>query len=108
MLVGLARARWAPLRDGPEGGGERLAALGHLAVALHDSGDLAGARVLYDERLAVLRRTRGDEHTSTLQASHGQPVAPANGYGRARRGAAAASRRCQAAGRCSEQSIRSR
>ena len=46
MYVGLARARWAPLRDGPEGSADWLDALGHLAVSLHVSGDRAGASSL--------------------------------------------------------------
>ena len=47
---------------------ERLAALGHLAAALHNSGDQAGARPLYEEQLAMLRRTRGDGDANTVQA----------------------------------------
>ena len=64
----LGRARWALHRDNPDEDGARLDAQGHLAAALLNSGDKAGARLLFEERLAVLRRAYGDEDSATLAA----------------------------------------
>eukprot|EP01046_Picozoa_sp_COSAG06_P039947 COSAG06_NODE_4781_length_3959_cov_92.982997_2_plen_438_part_00 len=67
-LLGLARARWELCRHRPEADGERLLALGNLAVALSQSGDKATARSLFEELVAVARRTRGNDHAVTLSA----------------------------------------
>ena len=61
LAVGLARARYAPFCGRPEGDAERLDALGHLAAALQNAGDTAGARPLLEERLVALRRHYGGE-----------------------------------------------
>ena len=63
----LARARWELYRSRPEADGERLAALGNLAGALTNSGDNAAARPLFEELVAVGRRTRGNDHPGTLE-----------------------------------------
>ena len=58
-VVELSRAHWELCRNRPEGDSERLAALGNFAAALTMSSDEAAARPLYEEQVAVLRRTRG-------------------------------------------------
>ena len=64
LAVGLARTRYAPLCGPPEdptslGWAERLDALAHLAVALQNAGDRAGARPLQEELLVAVRRMGG-------------------------------------------------
>eukprot|EP01046_Picozoa_sp_COSAG06_P072567 COSAG06_NODE_21291_length_762_cov_1.119155_1_plen_242_part_01 len=65
--MGLSRARWELCRDRPEADGERLRALGNLAGALSNSGDDATARPLFEEVVAVRRRTWGNDHPDTLR-----------------------------------------
>ena len=68
FYIELSRARIELCRSRPEADFERLAALGNLAGALSDSGDNASARPLFEELVAVLRQTRGNDHPSTLDA----------------------------------------
>ena len=69
LATGLARARWALHRDAvPEADAERMDALAHLANALTNSGDRAGARPLSEMHVAVQRRTHGLEDAGALQA----------------------------------------
>eukprot|EP01046_Picozoa_sp_COSAG06_P066123 COSAG06_NODE_16540_length_995_cov_1.204241_1_plen_235_part_10 len=68
VLMELARARWELDRSRPEADAERLQALGSLAGALSDSGDNAAARPLFEELVAVQRRTQGHKHPHTLDA----------------------------------------
>ena len=64
----LARARWDLYRSRPEADAERLYALSNLAAALSISGDNAAARPLFEEEVAVERRTRGNDDPYTLDA----------------------------------------
>ena len=86
LAVGLARARYAPLRGRPEGDGERLDALANLVAALANDGARSpqlqhralpghgAARPLQEELLAAMRRTgpssgmrwRGGHEQATL------------------------------------------
>jgi hypothetical protein len=66
--LGLCRARWELDRHRPEADVERQIALGNLAGALSDSGDCAAARPLFEELVAVERRTQGNDHPDTLDA----------------------------------------
>jgi tetratricopeptide (TPR) repeat protein len=66
FYIELSRARIELCRSRPEADAERLDALGNFASALSDSGDHAAARPLYEELVAVGRRTRGDDHPHTL------------------------------------------
>jgi hypothetical protein len=67
FYIELSRARIELCRSRPEADFERLAALGNLAGALSDSGDNASARPLFEELVAVLRQTRGNDHPHTLE-----------------------------------------
>eukprot|EP01046_Picozoa_sp_COSAG06_P038686 COSAG06_NODE_4488_length_4209_cov_3.108759_4_plen_522_part_00 len=64
----LSRARWELCRHRPEADGDRLSALGTLASFLSDSGDYAAARPLFEELVAVQRRTQGNDQPGTLSA----------------------------------------
>jgi hypothetical protein len=66
----LSRACWELRRNRPEADIERLAALGNLACALSatEEFDGAAARLLYEELVAVKRRTMGDGHPATFDA----------------------------------------
>lgn len=67
--VGLARARWALVRERPAEDAERCFVAMNLAVTLKESaGDNAGALRLMEEVLAVRRRTLGDEDPATLDS----------------------------------------
>ena len=66
--IGLSRARWELLRNRPEADQERLTALRQLATAADCSGDHATAQPMWEELVAVGRRTFGDVHLFTLQA----------------------------------------
>jgi len=63
----LSRARWELCRSRPEADAERLMALGNLATAHQGSGDLAAARPLFEEVVAVERRSLGNDHPDTLE-----------------------------------------
>ena len=67
VVIELSRARWELCRSRPEADGDRLVALRNLAGALSDSGDCAAARPLFEELVAVQRRTRGNVHPATLE-----------------------------------------
>ena len=67
--IGLARARWAKVRDRPEEDPERLFVANNLAVTLMESaGDPEKALELLEMVLAVRRRTLGDDHPDTLDS----------------------------------------
>ena len=61
IYAGLARARWALHRDGPEGGQEWLNALRHFALSKQVSGDLRGALLLREQQLTAMRRARAED-----------------------------------------------
>jgi tetratricopeptide (TPR) repeat protein len=63
----LARAHWELCRQRPEADFERLVALSNRAASLVESGDDAAARPLYEELVAVQRRTQGNDHPHTLE-----------------------------------------
>ena len=66
--MGLSSAHWELCRYRPEEDITRLAALDELAIAFENSGDLAAARPLFEEMVAVCRRTLGDVDYYTLQS----------------------------------------
>jgi hypothetical protein len=65
-LLRLCRARWELYRNRPEVDVERLTALGNFAGALSHSGDNATARPMFEELVAVSRRTWGSDDPATL------------------------------------------
>jgi tetratricopeptide (TPR) repeat protein len=66
-MMALCHARCELDRNRLEADAERLVALKNLAGALSDSGDCAAARPLFEELVAVQRRTRGNDHPATLE-----------------------------------------
>jgi tetratricopeptide (TPR) repeat protein len=67
VQLGLARARWEPVRDKPADDEERLAAAADLARALQQvEGDFDQALPLLEQCLAEARRAKGDQHRDTL------------------------------------------
>jgi tetratricopeptide (TPR) repeat protein len=64
--LGLARAHWELVRARPVEDQEWLQAGRQLAGALRDEGDFEAALPLYEQGLAVQRRTSGDEDNKTL------------------------------------------
>ena len=65
--MGLSRAQWELYRNRPEADPERLNALGDLAATVANAGDLAAGRRMFEELVAVERRTKGDGHPDTQQ-----------------------------------------
>ena len=69
MEVCLAQARWDSVRERDAEDPERLFVANNLAVTLQESaGDYTGALALFEEVLAVRRRTLGDAHPDTLDS----------------------------------------
>jgi tetratricopeptide (TPR) repeat protein len=49
---------------------ETAMSFGNLAALLHDQGDLAGARPLYERAMAIADKVLGTEHPNTNRVRH--------------------------------------